>query len=87
MEITSIIKYEGDNSTFVWKHPKEDFNTLSQLIVHCKYRIHSIKGHPSVHGLATTYCALCEATARTPECPGCFVSLCSVQGTAPPVTS
>lgn len=34
MEITSIIKYEGDNSTFVWKHPKEDFNTLSQLIVH-----------------------------------------------------
>lgn len=34
MEITSIIKYEGDNSTFVWKHPKEDFATLSQLIVH-----------------------------------------------------
>ncbi len=34
MEFTSIIKYEGDNSTFVWKHPKEDFNTHSQLIVH-----------------------------------------------------
>lgn len=34
MEITSIIKYEGDNSTFVWKHPKEDFNTATQLIVH-----------------------------------------------------
>lgn len=34
MELTSIIKYEGDNSTFVWKHPKEDFNTQSQLIVH-----------------------------------------------------
>jgi membrane protease subunit (stomatin/prohibitin family) len=34
VEITSIIKYEGDNSTFVWKHPKEDFSTLSQLIVH-----------------------------------------------------
>lgn len=34
MEITSVIKYEGDNSTFVWKHPKEDFNTQSQLIVH-----------------------------------------------------
>ena len=32
--IASIIKYEGDNSTFVWKHPCEDFNTLSQLIVH-----------------------------------------------------
>ena len=34
MEITSIIKYEGDNSTFIWKHPKEDFNTSTQLIVH-----------------------------------------------------
>lgn len=34
MELSSIIKYEGDNSTFVWKHPKEDFNTHSQLIVH-----------------------------------------------------
>ncbi len=34
MEIVSVIKYEGDNSTFVWKHPKEDFNTSSQLIVH-----------------------------------------------------
>lgn len=34
MEIISIIKYEGDNSTFVWKHPKEDFSTASQLIVH-----------------------------------------------------
>lgn len=34
MEITSVIKYEGDNKTFIWKHPKEDFNTNSQLIVH-----------------------------------------------------
>ena len=33
-EIAEIIKYEGDNSTFIWKHPKEDFNTGSQLIVH-----------------------------------------------------
>jgi len=32
--ITEIIKYEGDNSTFIWKHPCEDFNTNSQLIVH-----------------------------------------------------
>ena len=32
--IASVIKYEGDNSTFVWKHPCEDFNTSSQLIVH-----------------------------------------------------
>ena len=28
-----IIRYEGDNKTFVWKHPIEDFTTLSQLIV------------------------------------------------------
>jgi len=34
MQIASIIKYEGDNSTFVWKHPCENFNTTSQLIVH-----------------------------------------------------
>lgn len=33
-KIAEIIKYEGDNSTFVWKHPCEDFNSLSQLIVH-----------------------------------------------------
>lgn len=33
-EIAEIIKYEGDNTTFVWKHPKEDFNSLTQLIVH-----------------------------------------------------
>lgn len=32
--IAQIIKYEGDNNTFVWKHPCEDFNTTSQLIVH-----------------------------------------------------
>ncbi len=33
-QITSVIKYEGDNTTFVWKHPCEDFNTQTQLIVH-----------------------------------------------------
>ena len=33
-QIAEIIKYEGDNSTFIWKHPCEDFNTTSQLIVH-----------------------------------------------------
>ena len=32
--IADIIKYEGDNSTFIWKHPCEDFNTTTQLIVH-----------------------------------------------------
>ncbi len=34
MAIIDVIKYEGDNSTFVFKHPSEDFNTGSQLIVH-----------------------------------------------------
>lgn len=33
-QIAEIIKYEGDNVTFVWKHPSEDFNSLTQLIVH-----------------------------------------------------
>ena len=33
-KIAEIIKYEGDNSTFIWKHPTEDFNSLTQLIVH-----------------------------------------------------
>ncbi len=32
--IAESIKYEGDNSTFIWKHPCEDFNSLTQLIVH-----------------------------------------------------
>ena len=34
MAIADVLKYEGDNSTFVWKHPIEDFNSLTQLIVH-----------------------------------------------------
>ena len=33
-KIAEIIMYEGDNSTFIWKHPSEDFNSLTQLIVH-----------------------------------------------------
>lgn len=32
--LASIIKYEGDNETLVWKHLIEDFNFGSQLIVH-----------------------------------------------------
>ena len=31
MKIVDVIKYEGDNSTFVWKHPCEDFNSLTKL--------------------------------------------------------
>jgi len=32
--IAQVIKYEGDNQTFIWKHPIEDFNSGTQLIVH-----------------------------------------------------
>ena len=30
----AVIKYEGDNDALAWKHPIEDFNTGTQLIVH-----------------------------------------------------
>ncbi len=33
-QIAELIKFEGDNSTFIWKHPDEDFNSLTQLVVH-----------------------------------------------------
>ena len=33
-QIAELIKYEGDNNTFIWKHPCEDFNSMTQLIVH-----------------------------------------------------
>ena len=33
-QIAEVIKYEGDNSAFIWKHPSVDFNSLTQLIVH-----------------------------------------------------
>lgn len=32
--VPTVISYEGDNKTFVWKHPMTDFVTGSQLIVH-----------------------------------------------------
>ena len=32
--VISVIKYEGPNDVFVWKHPIEDFTLGSQLIVH-----------------------------------------------------
>ena len=34
MEIISVIKYEGSNEVFAYKHPKEDITIGSQLIVH-----------------------------------------------------
>ena len=32
--IVSVVKYEGGDNVLVWKHPVEDFNMGSQLIVH-----------------------------------------------------
>ena len=32
--VISVLKYEGPNNVFAWKHPIEDFNSGSQLIVH-----------------------------------------------------
>ena len=34
MAIFNVLKYEGDNKTFIYRHPKTNFNTGSQLIVH-----------------------------------------------------
>lgn len=34
MNIYNVIKYEGDNNVLVWKHPVEDFNIGSTIIVH-----------------------------------------------------
>lgn len=34
MAIASVISYEGDNQTLIWKHPVADFNSGTQLIVH-----------------------------------------------------
>lgn len=34
VELLKVIKFEGDDDTLVWKHPAEDFNTHSKLIVH-----------------------------------------------------
>ena len=34
MALSELIKYEGDNSTFIWKYPGEDFNNMTELVVH-----------------------------------------------------
>ena len=33
-QVLAVISGKGDNETLVWKHPIEDFNFGSQLIVH-----------------------------------------------------
>ena len=34
MALSELIKYEGDKSTFIWKYPHEDFNNMTELVVH-----------------------------------------------------
>ena len=34
MALSELIKYEGDTSTFIWKYPSEDFNCMTELVVH-----------------------------------------------------
>lgn len=34
MALSELIRYEGDNSTFIWKFPHEDFNNMTELVVH-----------------------------------------------------
>lgn len=34
MALSELVKYEGDNSTFIWKYPSEDFNCMTELVVH-----------------------------------------------------
>ena len=34
MALSELIKYEGDNSSFIWKYPHEDFNNMTELVVH-----------------------------------------------------
>lgn len=33
MEKLSVIKYEGDNNTLIYKYPEENFTILSELVV------------------------------------------------------
>lgn len=74
MELISVIKYEGDNQTFVWKHPTEDFNTGSQLIVHeSQVAIFFLNGQaldtfgPGRHELATQNLPLLNKLVNLPS--------------------
>ena len=59
-QMAQIIKYEGDNTTFIWKHPVEDFYAGTQLIVHeSQEALFFLNGQaldlfgPGVHALET----------------------------------
>ena len=73
MAITDVIKYEGDNHTFIWKYPSEDFNTGSQLIVHeSQEAIFFLNGQaldsfgPGRHELETPSLPLLNGIAKIP---------------------
>lgn len=34
MALSKLIKSEGSNSSFIWKYPDEDFNSMTEIIVH-----------------------------------------------------
>ena len=47
MSITDVIKYEGNNQTFIWKHPSEDFNTArNSLFTRPKKQFSSLMDRP-----------------------------------------
>lgn len=73
MPITDVIKYEGDNQTFVWRHPAEDFNTGSQLIVYeSQEAIFFLNGQaldsfgPGRHELETASLPILSSVAKIP---------------------
>ena len=71
--LASIIKYEGDNNTFVWKHPIEDFNYGSQLIVHESQEAVFFKDGQALDlfgpGRYTQRHSSCRCWRRSTSCP------------------
>ena len=58
-QIAEVLKYEGDNMTFIWKHPSEDFNCLTQLIVHeSQEAIFLMRTRPMQRRISQSSCAV-----------------------------
>ena len=58
MDIFKVIKCDGKdcgNDVFVWKFPGEDFNTLSQLIVHESQEAIFFKDREDIHYIRRIY--------------------------------
>jgi len=73
MNLYDIIKYEGNNDVFVWKHPCEDFNLGTQLIVHeSQEALFYMNGHaldlfgPGKHVLETENIPLLRKVSNLP---------------------